>query len=79
MLLLRYSVQLLGSTIIPKKVTEFFRSIIHETLSTREKEGIVRPDMIQFLMQAKTGALKDGAPSENSKDTDKGHGMYDIN
>jgi cytochrome P450 family 9 len=72
-------VQLLGATIIPRKVTEFFRSIIHETVSTREKEGVVRPDMIQLLMQAKKRTLKDEASSENTKDTDKDYGMYDNN
>lgn len=79
MLWIHYSVQLLGATIIPRKVTEFFRSIIHETVSTREKEGVVRPDMIQLLMQAKKRTLKDEASSENTKDTDKDYGMYDNN
>lgn len=79
MLLIRCSVQLLGATIIPNKVTEFFRSIVHETVSSREKENVVRPDMIQLLMQAKKGVLKDEAFSENSKDTDRAYGMYDIN
>jgi cytochrome P450 family 9 len=68
-------VQLLGATIIPKKVTQFFRAMIHQTVSTREKEGTVRPDIIHFLMQAKKGALKDETSSENCKDIDRTHGM----
>jgi hypothetical protein len=45
--------------------------MIHETVSTREKEGIVRPDMIQLLMQT----LKDENSSEDKKETDKTNGM----
>lgn len=33
-------------------------------MSIREKEGIVRPDMINLLMQARKGALKHDANEE---------------
>jgi cytochrome P450 family 9 len=39
-------------------VMNFFRSLVHNTMSTREAKGIVRPDMIHLLMQAKKGTLQ---------------------
>jgi cytochrome P450 family 9 len=42
---------------MPTKVTNFFRSLLLDTIATREREGIVRPDMLQLLMQAKKGTL----------------------
>jgi len=39
-------------------VVNFFRSLVHNTISTREQRGIVRPDMIHLLMQAKKGTLQ---------------------
>ena len=32
--------------------------MVHNTMSTREEKGIVRPDMIHLLMQAKKGTLQ---------------------
>lgn len=37
------------------KVSSFFRKIIENNLETREKHGIVRPDMIHILMEARKG------------------------
>jgi hypothetical protein len=73
---IRCSLQLLGVTIIPKKVTDFFRSTIYETVLKREKEDIVRPDMLQLLMQATKGTLRDEISSEDRKNTDKSNGMW---
>ena len=39
-------------------VVNFFRSLVHNTMSVREERGIVRPDMIHLLMQAKKGTLQ---------------------
>jgi len=39
-------------------VINFFRSLVHNTISVREERGIVRPDMIHLLMQAKKGTLQ---------------------
>lgn len=36
---------------------EFFRAIVNETMDYREKNGIIRPDMINLLMQTKKGKL----------------------
>ncbi|KAF2898585.1 hypothetical protein ILUMI_07590 [Ignelater luminosus] len=40
------------------KAISFFRSIIKQTLQIREEKGIVRPDVIHLLMEAKKGRLK---------------------
>jgi len=39
-------------------VVNFFRSLVHNTMLIREQRGIVRPDMIHLLMQAKKGTLQ---------------------
>ncbi|XP_023717570.1 cytochrome P450 9e2 isoform X2 [Cryptotermes secundus] len=67
--------QLLGVNIIPKKVTDFLRSTIYETVLTREKEDIVKPDMLQLLTQAMKGVLTDETSSEERKKTDKSNEM----
>ncbi|XP_068081149.1 cytochrome P450 9e2 [Anabrus simplex] len=41
-----------------KEEKQFFSDLVHQTISTREREGIVRPDMIHLLMQARKGELK---------------------
>ncbi|XP_049800337.1 cytochrome P450 9e2-like [Schistocerca nitens] len=56
--------QLLGIPLLDRSATEFFRSMVIETIETREKQGIVRPDVIHLLMQARRGEL-------NSEDADK--------
>nr|XP_029731422.1 cytochrome P450 9e2-like [Aedes albopictus] len=38
--------------------TRYFTQIIKDTIETRDKQGIVRPDMIHLLMQAQKGVLK---------------------
>ncbi|XP_029170205.1 cytochrome P450 9e2-like [Nylanderia fulva] len=42
---------------VSPSTNEFFKRIVAETIKTREEQGIVRPDMIHLLMQArdKTG------------------------
>jgi hypothetical protein len=74
--LIHYSLQLLGVTIIPKKVTDFLRSTIYESVLTREKEDIVRPDMLQLLTQAMKGTLTDETYSEDTNKTDKSNGTW---
>ncbi|KAK4874001.1 hypothetical protein RN001_013361 [Aquatica leii] len=39
----------------PVSVSNFFRRIIKETIRQRENEGLVRPDMIHLLMEARKG------------------------
>nr|AAR97606.1 cytochrome P450 9E1 [Diploptera punctata] len=43
---------------ISDKLSDYFRSLIQKTMDTRENKGIIRPDMIHLLMQAKKGTLK---------------------
>jgi hypothetical protein len=69
-------VQLLGVTTRLKNVTEFFRSVIDDTISTREKGCNVRPDIIQHLIQAKKGDTRDETSKENGKDIDNTHSTY---
>lgn len=59
----------LGMTLFPKlmeifkitffgpEITRFFRKAVHDTMLTREKHSIVRPDMINLLLEAKKGKL----------------------
>jgi hypothetical protein len=64
-------------TIIPKKVTNFLRSTISESVSTREKAGTVRPDMLQLIVQASKGTLADDTTSEDTDKADITDGMFD--
>ncbi|XP_069676312.1 cytochrome P450 9e2-like [Periplaneta americana] len=61
--------QVLRMSVMPKKVSEFFTSLVLDTMATREREGIVRPDMLQLLMQAKRGNLHDEHSDYEVKDT----------
>lgn len=54
--------------IIDDECGTFFHNLVHETMSVREKEGIVRPDMINLLMQARKGALQHEANEEINED-----------
>jgi len=53
-----FHVQLLHIKLMSSSVVNFFRSLVHNTMSVREERGIVRPDMIHLLMQAKKGTLQ---------------------
>jgi cytochrome P450 family 9 len=63
------SVQLLGMDLVPGNITEFFRTLVLDTVATRERKGIVRPDMLQLLIEAKKGTLHDENSAENQKST----------
>ncbi|XP_026324726.1 probable cytochrome P450 9f2 isoform X2 [Hyposmocoma kahamanoa] len=52
--------------LFPKNTTTFFRQLVSSTIEYREKNNIERPDMIQLLMEASKGKLK-----ENSKGNEK--------
>lgn len=49
------------------ETTEFFQKAINETMQTRDREGIIRHDMINLLIQAKKGKLTHEKESENDK------------
>nr|CAD7202246.1 unnamed protein product [Timema douglasi] len=44
----------------PLEVSKFIHSLVKDTLRTREREGIVRPDMIHLLMEARKERVSDG-------------------
>ncbi|KAF2899557.1 hypothetical protein ILUMI_06631 [Ignelater luminosus] len=58
--------------VFAKPVGNFFKSIIKDTIQLREEKGIVRPDMIHLLMEARKGNLKnEEQKSENNKNEKK--------
>ncbi|XP_065080392.1 uncharacterized protein LOC135703195 [Ochlerotatus camptorhynchus] len=48
----------LGVDLFDGEQIKYFTEIIKQTVKTRDSRGIVRPDMIHLLMQAKKGTLK---------------------
>ncbi|XP_066992167.2 cytochrome P450 9e2 isoform X1 [Anabrus simplex] len=70
--------KLLGISIFSKQEKSFFLDLVHETISTREKQGIVRPDMIHLLMQARRGELK-AEVGEEEVISHGGHKLRKIN
>lgn len=48
----------LGIRMVPEWKTTFFQNLVTETMNTREREGIVRPDLIHLMLQLKKGMLK---------------------
>jgi cytochrome P450 family 9 len=59
-------------------VVNFFRSLVQNTMSTREAKGIVRLDMIHLLMQAKKGTLQ-GDDNGTTNDKITKPSMYNNN
>jgi len=57
-------------SLFDKKTVNFFRTLVHGTMAHREKEDIIRPDMINLLMQAKQGKLSHN--DNDSKDENVG-------
>ncbi|CAO1329600.1 unnamed protein product [Diamesa tonsa] len=47
----------LNISLSDRKTIQFFRKTVSDTMRIREKEGILRPDMINLLMEAKKGSL----------------------
>ncbi|XP_060827988.1 cytochrome P450 9e2-like [Bombus pascuorum] len=42
-----------GITLLNKKVTDFFKQVVSDSIKVREEKGIVRPDFIQLMMETK--------------------------
>lgn len=61
-------------SILGKNVETFFINLINDTIKTREEKGIVRPDMIHLLLEARQGKLKD----EDSTNVDTGFATVDA-
>ncbi|XP_063916556.1 cytochrome P450 9e2-like [Zophobas morio] len=45
-------------TLFSKKVAEFFTNVVKSNIRSREKHGLVRPDMIHLLLEARKNGLK---------------------
>nr|XP_012145775.1 PREDICTED: cytochrome P450 9e2-like isoform X1 [Megachile rotundata]XP_012145776.1 PREDICTED: cytochrome P450 9e2-like isoform X1 [Megachile rotundata]XP_012145777.1 PREDICTED: cytochrome P450 9e2-like isoform X1 [Megachile rotundata] len=45
--------ELLNIRIMRKEIGEFFRDLVDSTIRTRDEKGIVRPDMIQLMMETR--------------------------
>lgn len=57
-------------TFLSPKITSFFESLILDTMHVRESQHIVRPDMINLLMQVRKGGLRYNAKDEEISDGD---------
>ncbi|KAK5641874.1 hypothetical protein RI129_010421 [Pyrocoelia pectoralis] len=50
--------KLLGMHVLNREATEFFRKLVKQNINEREKNGIIRMDMIHLLVEAKKGQLR---------------------
>nr|AAZ94269.1 cytochrome P450 [Leptinotarsa decemlineata] len=69
LLLPTFIVNLLNLKIFEKEISDFFITIVDETIKIREEKGIVRPDLIHLLMEARKGHYR---YEEESGTTDTG-------
>lgn len=60
--------KMVGCQILNKEAERFFRKLVKDNIATREQNGIVRPDMIHLLMEARKGKLK----HDESREMDTG-------
>nr|AVL92874.1 CYP450 [Locusta migratoria] len=68
----------LGIPFFSEKAMEYFRSVVSETIETREKQGIVRPDMLHLLMQARRGELTSEEGEEDGNTKGSGRHLTDL-
>ena len=54
---------MLGARMIPEKTVDFFRTLVRDSIKFREREGIIRPDMIHLLMQVREDDLREDGSS----------------
>jgi cytochrome P450 family 9 len=59
--------------LLPDDVVVFFRSIILNNIDRRTKEGIIRPDLIHLLMEARKGRL-----THDTTHNDNGEGFATV-
>lgn len=60
--------QKIGVKIVPPKVREFFMTMVLDTMMKRKEKGIVRPDMINLLMQLRDSDDKEQKRGESETD-----------
>nr|AVL92875.1 CYP450 [Locusta migratoria] len=70
--------RLLGIPLFSPKAIEYFKSMVSETIETREKQGIVRPDMLHLLMQARRGELTSEEGEEDGNTKGSGRHLTDL-
>lgn len=57
-------------SLLERHTKNFFRKTVNDTMDHRERNGIIRPDMIHLLMQTKKGKLSDETlEKENENDS----------
>ncbi|XP_059622551.1 cytochrome P450 9e2-like [Phlebotomus argentipes] len=59
--------KILKVSIFERKFCTFFRDLVWNTIRHREQESIVRPDMINLLIQARRGKLEERDDQESHK------------
>lgn len=55
---MKFSSQIFNIPLFSREVTNFFVDLVEETIRIREEKGIVRPDMITLLLEARQGDQK---------------------
>nr|CAI5857163.1 unnamed protein product [Callosobruchus analis] len=60
-----YIRKLLNLKMHPDNVGRFFRTLIKDTIRYRTEKGISRPDLIQFLLDTRKGAVQETAQDSN--------------
>ncbi|XP_011172781.1 cytochrome P450 9e2 [Solenopsis invicta] len=50
--------KILKMTLIREKIADFFRDIVKTTVKARDENGIVRPDMLQLMMETRSNGGK---------------------
>ncbi|ETN64345.1 cytochrome P450 9b2 [Anopheles darlingi] len=65
----------LGLDLFDREQSQYFSEIIRDTVRTRDAHGIVRPDMVHLLMQARKGALKH---QEQEKESETATGFATV-
>ncbi|KAL6262980.1 hypothetical protein P5V15_005771 [Pogonomyrmex californicus] len=57
--------RLINLKIVRQKIADFFRDLVETTIKTRDENGIVRPDMLQLMMENRG---KEGKPELSIED-----------
>lgn len=57
--------KLLGIRFFGESQSKFYNNLVHGTIKHRAKEGIIRPDMIHLLMEARKGSLRNEHERDN--------------
>nr|CAH7744905.1 unnamed protein product [Callosobruchus chinensis] len=68
-LIIPWLYKLLKVTFLEDDVKEFFYNLVDDTIRVREEKGIVRPDMIHLMMEAKKGKASKTEGDEKVMDT----------